>query len=35
MVDITKGKPVILREGAISREELERVCGKILFKEGG
>ena len=35
IVDITKGKPVVLREGAISREELEQVCGEILFKEGG
>ncbi len=34
IVDVTGEKPVILREGAISREELERVCRNILLKEG-
>lgn len=32
IVDVTGEIPVILREGAISREELERVCGKIHVK---
>ncbi len=34
IVDVTGETPVILREGAISREELERVCGEIVFREG-
>jgi len=34
IVDVTKETPVVLREGAISREELEQVCGNILLKEG-
>ncbi len=34
IVDVTEETPVVLREGAISREELEQVCGSILFKEG-
>ncbi|MBI2287995.1 MAG: threonylcarbamoyl-AMP synthase [Chloroflexi bacterium] len=34
IVDVTGETCVILREGAISREELERVCGNILFKKG-
>ncbi|MFC1934639.1 L-threonylcarbamoyladenylate synthase [Chloroflexota bacterium] len=29
VVDVTGEMPVVLREGAISREELERVCGSI------
>ena len=33
IVDVTGETPVILREGAISREEIERVCGKIMFRE--
>lgn len=33
IVDVTGETPVILREGAISREEIERVCRKIRFKE--
>ena len=33
VVDVTGEAPVVLREGAISREELERVCGNIVFKE--
>ena len=35
VVDVTGEVPLILREGAISREELKRVCGSIVFKEGG
>ena len=34
VVDVTGQIPVVLREGAISREELEQVCGSIAFKEG-
>jgi len=34
IVDVTGETPVVLREGAISREELEQVCGNILLKEG-
>ncbi|MFC2056858.1 L-threonylcarbamoyladenylate synthase [Chloroflexota bacterium] len=34
IVDITGEKPVILRVGAISREEIEQVCEGIAFKEG-
>jgi L-threonylcarbamoyladenylate synthase len=30
VVDLTGRTPVVLREGAISREELERVCGVAL-----
>jgi len=33
VVDVTREKPVILREGAISRQELERVGGDIIVKE--
>jgi len=32
MVDVTKETPVILREGAISKEEIEQVCGKIFVQ---
>jgi len=32
IVDVTGVKPVILREGAISRKELERVCGSITLR---
>jgi tRNA A37 threonylcarbamoyladenosine synthetase subunit TsaC/SUA5/YrdC len=35
IVDVTGETPAILREGAISRKELERVCGSILLREGG
>ncbi len=35
IVDVTGETPVVLREGAISREELKRVCGSIVFREGG
>ena len=31
IVDLTGEVPVILREGAISREELEQVCGSIVL----
>jgi len=34
IVDVTGQTPVVLREGAISREELKQVCGDILFREG-
>jgi len=35
IVDVTGETPVVLREGAISGEELRRVCGSILFRQGG
>ena len=35
IVDVTGERPVVLREGAISREELKQVCGSIMFREGG
>jgi L-threonylcarbamoyladenylate synthase len=35
IVDVTGEVPVVLREGAVSREELQRVCGEIVFREGG
>ena len=31
IIDVTGKEPVILREGAISREELRQVCGSIVF----
>ncbi len=34
IVDVTGEKPVLLRAGAISKEELERVCGPVLIKKG-
>jgi L-threonylcarbamoyladenylate synthase len=34
VVDVTGKVPVVLREGAISREELRRVCGNITVREG-
>ena len=34
VVDVTGEIPVVLREGAISREELRRVCGNITVREG-
>lgn len=34
IVDVTGKTPVMLREGAISREELEQVCENITFKGG-
>ncbi|MFC1928880.1 L-threonylcarbamoyladenylate synthase [Chloroflexota bacterium] len=30
VVDVTGEMPVVLREGAISREELEQVCGSVI-----
>jgi L-threonylcarbamoyladenylate synthase len=33
VVDVTGEMPVVLREGAISVAELERVCGGIMVKE--
>jgi len=33
IIDVTGDEPVILREGAISREELEKECGVIVFRE--
>jgi len=35
IVDLTGETPVVLREGAISREELKQVCPSIAFTEGG
>jgi L-threonylcarbamoyladenylate synthase len=35
IVDLTGETPLILREGAISREELKQVCPSLAFKEGG
>ena len=35
IIDVTGEEPVILREGAISREELRQVYGSIIFTEGG
>ena len=35
IVDVTGETPVVLREGAISRKEIEQICGSIQFKEGG
>ena len=34
IVDLTGEIPLILREGAISREELKQVCPNLAFKEG-
>ncbi len=34
VVDVTGKTPVVLREGAIPKEEIERVCGNIVVKEG-
>ncbi|MFC1847215.1 L-threonylcarbamoyladenylate synthase [Chloroflexota bacterium] len=34
VVDLTGETPVVLREGAISREELRQACGSVNFKEG-
>jgi len=35
IIDVTGETPVVLREGALSREELKQVCGEIMFREGG
>jgi L-threonylcarbamoyladenylate synthase len=32
IIDVTGEEPVILREGAISREEIRQVCGDIVFR---
>ena len=34
VVDVTEKTPVVLREGIIPKEEIERVCGNIVIKEG-
>ena len=34
IVDMTGNIPVVLREGAISKEELRQVCGNIVSREG-
>lgn len=34
IVDVSGENPVVLREGAISREQLERVCGRVTFPKG-
>jgi len=35
IVDLTGETPVILREGAVSREELRQICPNFTIKEGG
>jgi len=35
VVDLTGETPLVLREGAISREELKQVCPSLAFAEGG
>jgi len=35
VVDVTGEMPVVLREGAISEEELKQVCESIVFRKGG
>ena len=35
VVDITGERPVVLRQGAISWDELKQICGDIVLKEGG
>jgi len=35
VVDATGETPAVLREGAIAREELELVWGRVVFKKGG
>ena len=35
VVDVTGEAPIILREGAISEEELREVCGNIVLRQGG
>ena len=34
IVDVTGETPVLLREGAISREELEQICGSVVYQKG-
>ena len=33
IVDVTEETPVILREGAITGEELKQICGSIVFRK--
>ena len=35
IVDVSRETPVVLREGAISEEELWQVCRSIIFRQGG
>jgi len=35
VVDVTRGTPAVLREGAISINDLKRVCNDIVYREGG
>jgi L-threonylcarbamoyladenylate synthase len=35
IIDVTGEVPIILREGAISQEELRQVCGSAIFRQGG
>jgi len=35
IIDVTGEAPVVLREGAISTEELRKVCGSIVFRQRG
>jgi len=35
IVDLTGETPVVLREGAISKDELKKVCGDVVSAEGG
>jgi L-threonylcarbamoyladenylate synthase len=35
VIDVTGEVPAVLREGAISREELREVCGDIIVKQEG
>jgi L-threonylcarbamoyladenylate synthase len=35
IVDVTGDLPVVLREGAISRETIERLCGRVMPVKGG
>lgn len=34
IVDVTQEPPLILREGAISREEIEKICPNVNFRKG-
>jgi L-threonylcarbamoyladenylate synthase len=34
IVDVSGERPAIIREGAISKEEIEQVCGSTLLEEG-
>lgn len=35
IIDVTGATPVILREGAISREEIQKICGQAVSVNGG